>query len=105
MFETVVKDIAKLWSLCPSIRMTVQAEDPDSFTFIASSTCGLGTVNLDSVSSDIVSGGFLGTLVGIYATSNGGQGGTPSYWTRWSYSSVAQEIYDGEVVPTLNRNT
>lgn len=61
-FETVVKDIPKLWSLCPSIRMTVNAEDPDSFTFIASSTCGLGKVNLGSVSSDIVSGGFLGTL-------------------------------------------
>jgi hypothetical protein len=61
-FETVVKDIPKLWSLCPSIRMTVKAADPDSFTFIASSTCGLGKVNLGSVSSDIVSGGFLGML-------------------------------------------
>lgn len=58
--STVLKDIPRLWSLCP-IRLSVRAEDPDHYTFTASSSCGSGQVTLGSASSDIVSGGFVGT--------------------------------------------
>ncbi|KAH8590359.1 hypothetical protein B0O99DRAFT_691583 [Bisporella sp. PMI_857] len=50
---------------------------------------------MGTASSEIVSGGsgpFTGTLVGIYATSNGGQGREPAYFRRWKYQNIAQEI-------------
>ncbi|KAL4886901.1 glycosyl hydrolase [Aspergillus karnatakaensis] len=97
--ETVVRDIPKLWRLCPSIRLSIRAEDPDGYTFVASSSCGIGDIRMGSVSSDIVSGGFLGSLVGIYATNNNGTGETPSYWSRWRYRPVSQEIDEGEFAP------
>ncbi|KAH9207663.1 glycosyl hydrolase [Leptodontidium sp. 2 PMI_412] len=41
-----------------------------------------------------------GTLVGVYATSNGGKGTTPAYFGRWRYAPAAQEIEEGEFVRT-----
>lgn len=35
----------------------------------------------------------------MYATSNGGEGETPAYFSRWRYTQVAQKIGDGEIVP------
>lgn len=41
----------------------------------------------------------IGTLIGAYATSNGGNGTTPAYFSRWRYTPVAQAIGDEEFVP------
>jgi hypothetical protein len=40
-----------------------------------------------------------GTILGVYATSNGGAGTTESYITRWRYQGKGQEISDGSFVP------
>ncbi|KAK4127250.1 glycoside hydrolase family 43 protein [Parathielavia appendiculata] len=42
------------------------------------------------VSNEPVSWGFTGTLLGIYATSNGGNGTTPAYFSDWRYTPVEQ---------------
>ena len=42
------------------------------------------------VPGSIVSWGFTGTLLGVYATSNGGNGTTPAYFTNWNYRGWGQ---------------
>ncbi|KAI3020872.1 CAZyme family GH43 [Aspergillus niger] len=37
-------------------------------------------------------GGFTGTFVGVYATSNGGDGSTPAYFSNWTYLPQGQFI-------------
>lgn len=41
----------------------------------------------------------VGTLIGAYATSNGGKGSTPAYFSRWRYTPLAQEIDAGVYKP------
>ncbi|KAF2842605.1 glycoside hydrolase family 43 protein [Patellaria atrata CBS 101060] len=40
--------------------------------------------------ADIVSWGFTGALLGVYATSNGGNGTTPAYFENWRYQGQGQ---------------
>jgi hypothetical protein len=42
-----------------------------------------------------VSWGFTGTLVGVYATSNGGNGTEEAYVRNWSYVSKGQARDNG----------
>lgn len=42
------------------------------------------------VPGSIVSWGFTGTLVGVYATSNGGNGTTDAYISNWKYTGQGQ---------------
>ena len=48
----------------------------------------------------IVSWGFTGTLLGVYATSNGGNGTQPAYVSNWNYLGWGQvrEGWNGPVV-------
>ncbi|KAE8390151.1 hypothetical protein BDV23DRAFT_183843 [Aspergillus alliaceus] len=39
---------------------------------------------------------FTGSLVGVYATNNGGSGATPSYISRWRYRGIGQAIAKGQ---------
>lgn len=39
-----------------------------------------------------LSGGFSGTFLGIYATSNGGDGVTPAYFSNWTYTPEGQFV-------------
>jgi hypothetical protein len=41
----------------------------------------------------------LGTIMGVYATNNGGQGETPAYFSRWRYHQVAQKIDHDTWIP------
>ncbi|KAH6949696.1 glycoside hydrolase family 43 protein [Ilyonectria sp. MPI-CAGE-AT-0026] len=81
----------------------IEAKDPYSYLFTASSTDG-DVINMGTVSSSHVSGGpgnFVGSIVGIYATCNGvGQGddcpeGGIATFQKWRYSPHGQYIdYD-----------
>ncbi|KAF2267527.1 xylosidase : arab-like proteininofuranosidase [Lojkania enalia] len=51
---------------------------------------GSGLLTLAHVPGEIVSWGFTGTLVGAYATSNGGNGSTPAYFSNWNYAGWGQ---------------
>ncbi|KAK3897825.1 concanavalin A-like lectin/glucanase domain-containing protein, partial [Staphylotrichum tortipilum] len=42
------------------------------------------------VGNEGVSWGFTGTLLGIYATTNGGNGSTPAYFSDWRYTPIEQ---------------
>ncbi|KAK3303399.1 glycoside hydrolase family 43 protein [Chaetomium strumarium] len=45
---------------------------------------------VQEVSNEPVSWGFTGTLLGIYATSNGRNGTTPAYFSNWRYVPLEQ---------------
>ncbi|THX44199.1 xylosidase : arabinofuranosidase [Aureobasidium pullulans] len=50
--------------------------------------------------ASLVSGGYTGTLVGVYATTNGGNGSTPAYVSRWRYLPRGQGVdFDTWVYP------
>ncbi|TIA22871.1 xylosidase : arabinofuranosidase [Aureobasidium pullulans] len=50
--------------------------------------------------ASLVSGGYTGTLVGVYATTNGGNGSTPAYVSHWRYLPRGQAVdYDTWVYP------
>ncbi|KAK0709664.1 glycoside hydrolase family 43 protein [Lasiosphaeria miniovina] len=46
-----------------------------------------------SAPNDAVSWGFTGTILGVYCTSNGGNGTTPAYISKWRYIPEGQ-FYD-----------
>ncbi|KAI1880452.1 hypothetical protein JX265_002073 [Neoarthrinium moseri] len=89
------------WSV-GAIRLSVYTCDDGTYVFSASSTSDEDDSKvLGSASAAIVSGGsgpFTGTIIGAYATRNGGNGSTPAYFSRWRYDPVAQEIAAGEFV-------
>lgn len=119
--DTVTKRVPRAWARCP-VRLAVAARDVESFVFSASSSCGTVNIEMGLASSDIVSGGFLGTspfiaihlwickfprtltyfvpgtLLGIYATSHNGTGEAASYWSRWRYNPVAQQVDNDKFV-------
>ncbi|KAH7237010.1 glycosyl hydrolase [Fusarium redolens] len=75
------------------VRLTVSTPDDKSFVFSASCVKDASkTMELGRASGKIVSGGsgpFAGALLGVYATSNGGKGSTPAYFSRWTYLPTA----------------
>lgn len=59
------------------------------------------TIVLGTGAARIVSGGsgvYLGTILGLFATANGGNSSIPAYFERWRYSPIAQKISEGEFV-------
>ncbi|KAG4440764.1 hypothetical protein IFR05_003751 [Cadophora sp. M221] len=99
--ETKVVPIPSSWLGGP-IRLMVSATSDSEYRFSAAPASKLKDLKVvGSASAAIVSGGsgpFTGTLVGAYATSNGGIGKTPAYFGRWRYKRVAQEIDEGVFV-------
>jgi hypothetical protein len=119
----IVKPVLPSW-LDEPIRLIVRAENPESYTFYASPSSRPWILEkLGEAPATIFSGGtgpftgmfwflvssiFLwnailtlsrpGTLVGVYATSNGGEGVTESYISRWRYEGLAQEVDNGVLV-------
>ncbi|PGH15237.1 hypothetical protein AJ79_02602 [Helicocarpus griseus UAMH5409] len=101
--ETVVKPIPPSWRGRP-IRFQIQAANLTHFTFSASSTKRHdGKAEIFGVASaEIFSGSpghFTGTLVGVYATTNGGNASANSYISRWRYKEDGQYIGDDAFVP------
>ncbi|KAL6918615.1 hypothetical protein FSHL1_010041 [Fusarium sambucinum] len=100
--KTKVKTIPKSW-MKSSIRLTVTATRDSTYEFAANSVAKPHDIKkLGSASAEIVSGGsgpFTGTVVGVFATKNGGKGSTPAYFSRWRYTAISQEIDEGRFVP------
>ncbi|KAK2737639.1 hypothetical protein FQN55_000995 [Onygenales sp. PD_40] len=102
--ETVVKPIPASWRGHP-IRFQIQAANLTHFTLSASSTKKHhgGEEELFGVASGAIFSGspgqFTGTLVGAYATTNGGNVTTDSYISKWRYHGEGQYIGDDERVP------
>ncbi|OJJ94756.1 hypothetical protein ASPACDRAFT_1877381 [Aspergillus aculeatus ATCC 16872] len=84
------------------IVLRVRARDDAGYVLSAALVGSPGSeIVLGRASAGVLSGGsgpFTGTLLGVYATGNGGPGETPSYWSDWTYVPVAQEIDAGVFV-------
>ncbi|ELR07415.1 hypothetical protein VC83_07528 [Pseudogymnoascus destructans] len=100
--ETVVRPLPRGWEGAP-IRLGVKAVNETHYEFFAASVRKPREVEvMGTAPATILSGGdgpFTGTLVGAYATSNGGAGKTESYVSRWRYQGKGQDIGNGETVP------
>ncbi|KFX89979.1 hypothetical protein V490_06721 [Pseudogymnoascus sp. VKM F-3557] len=99
---TVVKALPKGWEGAP-IRLHIDAVNATHYSLSARSVKEPRKVELMGIApATILSGGdgpFTGTLVGVYATSNGGVGTTDSYISRWRYEGKGQDIDNGRTVP------
>lgn len=97
--ETVVQAVPSSWEGL-AIQLRVRTLNDTSYELSAASAASRGEVIVLGVgSAGILSGGagmYTGTLLGVYATSNGGNGSTPAYFGRWRYNPIAQEIAEGE---------
>ncbi|RKK93116.1 hypothetical protein BFJ68_g15681 [Fusarium oxysporum] len=100
--ETRIRSIPQSWLKGP-IRLAVTATRDHKYEFSASSAAKPHKIKkLGYASAEIVSGGngpFTGTIVGVFATKNGGKGKTPAYFSRWRYTAVSQEVGEGRFVP------
>ncbi|KAH8592148.1 glycosyl hydrolase [Bisporella sp. PMI_857] len=97
-----IKQIPKSWHSGP-VRLSVSATRHAEYAFSAAPVSQpKESIVLGSASAAIVSGGsgpFTGTIVGAYATNNGGEGSVPAYFSRWRYTDVFQEIDADTFVP------
>lgn len=99
--ETVVRTVPLSWEES-AIQLMVRTVNDTFYEFSAASAASRGDgIVLGVGSAEILSGGagmYTGTLLGVYATNNGGNGSTPAYFGRWRYDPVAQEIAEGEFI-------
>ncbi|KAF2136174.1 glycoside hydrolase family 43 protein [Aplosporella prunicola CBS 121167] len=74
-----------------SIRMEIKATNDTHYAFSAGPTTNTSEKQtVGYVPASAVSGGFTGALVGVYATSNGGNGTSEAYVQRWRYEGQGQ---------------
>ncbi|KAH7111199.1 glycosyl hydrolase [Dactylonectria macrodidyma] len=94
--KTAVIPVPKHWRNEP-IRLTVTG-DEKRFYFLASRGSDkhfYDSKHMGSVSAAVVSGGsgpFTGTLLGAYATTNGGSSTFKSHISRWTYTPISQKV-------------
>ncbi|KAL1848934.1 hypothetical protein Daus18300_013443 [Diaporthe australafricana] len=92
--DTVIQPIPKAWAL--PLRLSIQAVNDTHYAFSAAPSSDSGNADfIGYAPSTILSGGtgpFTGTLIGAYATSNGGLGNSSAYLSRWRYQGLGQEI-------------
>ena len=73
------------------LTLQLKTENMTHYSFAAGPADGEEPLRIFGyVPGDIVSWGFTGTLVGVYATTNGGKGTTPAYVTNWNYRGWGQ---------------
>ncbi|KAN0092334.1 glycoside hydrolase family 43 protein [Hyaloscypha variabilis] len=99
---TIIKPLPESWLNAP-IRLQIDAVNETHYALSAASSVEPSGNELIGIApATILSGGdgeFTGTLVGVYATSNGGAGMTESYISRWRYQGKGQDINNGTFVP------
>lgn len=87
--------VSECWLSAP-IRLQIDAINETHYALSATSSLELGESEImGEAPATILSGGdgrFTGTLVGAYATSNGGTGATEAYIGRWRYQGKGQDI-------------
>ncbi|GIZ46057.1 hypothetical protein CKM354_000919700 [Cercospora kikuchii] len=100
------------WSKSNAIRLQIHTANDSSYVFSAWPVDNANErLIVGSVSARILSGGtgpFTGTLLGAFATCNGGNGrnntcadaGGEAYFSNWSYTGAAQKIAASEFVPS-----
>ncbi|KAL3417234.1 xylosidase arabinofuranosidase [Phlyctema vagabunda] len=100
---TVLRPIPESWYGSP-ITFQIQAVNDTHFTFAAGPSSNSSRLEvLGTAPSSILSGGtgpFTGTLLGVYATTNGDNSTQDlAFITKWRYEGQAQAVASGEYVP------
>lgn len=72
------------------LALEIKAINETQFSFAAGRADGKDLAVLAHAPGGIVSWGFTGTLVGVYATSNGGNGTETAYVSNWTYKGEGQ---------------
>jgi hypothetical protein len=72
------------------LAMEIKAVNETHFSFAAGRANSKILTVLAHAPGEIVSWGFTGTLVGVYATSNGGKGTEMAYVSNWTYKGEGQ---------------
>ncbi|KAM0323262.1 hypothetical protein ACHAQA_008853 [Verticillium albo-atrum] len=100
---TVIREIPCSWR-GKKIRLRAEAQNWTTFEFSAEPVgAAEERVQFDKVDAIIVTGAsgmFVGTLLGAYATKNGGEGSEPAYVSRWRYNGIAQALSPDEYIPS-----
>ena len=101
------------WSRSSAIRLQIHTANDTCYVFSAWPVDNANErLIIGTVSARILSGGtgpFTGTLLGAFATCNGGNGrnntcadaGGEAYFSNWSYTGAAQKIAASEFVPSV----
>jgi beta-xylosidase len=91
----ITRSIPPSWQGKP-ISLQIEAKNDTHYIFSAASSVDRSDrVAIGVAPATIVSGGtgpFTGSLVGVFATSDGGNGRTMSYIQRWRYYGTGQKI-------------
>jgi len=90
---TVVTPLPVTWAN-QTLHMEIKAFNLTHYSFSAGPVGAMSEMRQFGLAPGaIVSWGFTGTLVGVYATTNGGaQVGTPAYFGEWMYHGQGQYI-------------
>ncbi|GAB1213485.1 hypothetical protein ATERTT37_002635 [Aspergillus terreus] len=98
-----VVTVPKAWRGKP-VRLEIQAVSDTEYVFSAALAHKPQQKKVIARASSLLvsgnTGKFTGTLVGVYATSNGGPGSTEAYISRWRYDGQGQMIDEGVIVPS-----
>ncbi|EKG13464.1 Glycoside hydrolase family 43 [Macrophomina phaseolina MS6] len=90
--DPVVVPVPDAW-LNQSLRLEIKASNVTHYAFSAGPTAHQSQMMTVAYGAgSLVSWGFTGTLVGVYATTNGGNGTTDAYVSRWRYQGQGQFI-------------
>ncbi|KXX73505.1 Non-reducing end alpha-L-arabinofuranosidase BoGH43B [Madurella mycetomatis] len=88
--EPVVVPVPVAWRGKP-LRLEIKATNMTHYAFSAGPAEARSLMQtLLYASNEPVSWGFTGVLLGIYSTSNGGNGSTPAYFSNWQYLPQGQ---------------
>ncbi|KEZ38838.1 hypothetical protein SAPIO_CDS10883 [Scedosporium apiospermum] len=89
--DTLVVPVPEAW-IGETLRLEISAKNNTHYSFSAGPARARSEIQtIIDVSNEPLSWGFTGVILGIYATSNGGNGSTPAYFSEWKY--VPQEQF------------
>ncbi|KAK2597544.1 hypothetical protein N8I77_012323 [Diaporthe amygdali] len=90
--DPVIAPVPSEW-LGKSLSLEIKAINMTHYSFsVGPADAQSLTQTLITPSNDAVSWGFTGVILGIYCTSNGGDGSTPAYFSNWQYIPQGQYL-------------
>ncbi|KAI1410513.1 glycoside hydrolase family 43 protein [Hypoxylon sp. FL1857] len=88
--DDIVIPIPEAWSGRP-LRLEIKAHNMTHYSMSAGPADALSQMQtILEVSNAPVSWGFTGVILGVYCTSNGYEGSTPAYFSKWRYVPQGQ---------------
>ncbi|POS79189.1 beta-xylosidase [Diaporthe helianthi] len=88
--ETVVAPVPSAWRGSP-LGLEIKAINMTHYSFSVGPSDSRSLMQtLVTSSSDAVSWGFTGVILGVYCTTNGGDGNAPAYFSKWQYIPQGQ---------------